>query len=119
MGIFDDISFDPYSGADAVGVLPDVSMSEPAQQPTTPTGNGYGYYVDPSPSWVNGLFGSLQTALNYAIVRDQQAIAQKTGTVYAGTPLVATPAANVAAQNRRFLTLGALGIGAVFLLKGK
>jgi hypothetical protein len=113
--MFDDINF----GMDGAswGVTADVSNSEPSMQPTTATGNGTGYYVDNS--WQNAIFGTIGQALNYAIVRDQQNIAKQTGTLYAGTPVVATPQAQAQMQNSRILLLGAVAIGLAFVLKGK
>jgi len=120
MGLFgDDIDLgmsDWYSSGGG-GVLPDVSNSEPAQQPTTATGNGSGYYIDPSFS--AGLFGSIQSALNYAIVRDQQNIAKNTGTVYAGTPLVASPTVAAQQANSRLLMLLLIGGGILLATRGK
>lgn len=102
------------------GVLPDVSNSEPATQPTTATGNGTGYYVDNSGFW-SALNGTVQGALNYAIMRDQQKIAQQTGTMYTGpgNQVVATPQAVAQQQNSRLLLIGLLVVGAAFVLKGK
>jgi hypothetical protein len=120
MGLFgDDIDLgmsDWYSSGGG-GVLPDVSNSEPAQQPTTATGNGSGYYIDPSFS--AGLFGSIQSALNYAIVRDQQNIAKNTGTVYAGTPLVASPTVAAQQANSRLVLLLLIGGGILLATRGK
>lgn len=113
--MFDDINFD-MDGA-SWGVIPDVSNSEPAMQPTTATGNGTGYYVDNS--WQNAIFGTIGQALNYAMVRDQQKIAQQTGTMYAGTPVTPTPQVAAQMQNSRILLLGAVAIGLAFVLKGK
>jgi hypothetical protein len=106
-----DISFD-WDGA-SMGVLPDVSMSEPAQQPTTPTGNGTGYYVDNS--WQSALFGTIGQALNYALVRDQQQIAKQTGFT-TGVPVTATPQAAAAIQNNRILLIGGVGLALAFIL---
>jgi orotate phosphoribosyltransferase len=106
-----------YTYGYSEGVLPDVSNSEAAQQPVTATGNGTGYYVDNG--WLNLLGGTVQSALNYAIVRDQQQIAQKTGTVYAGVPLATTAAAATSAANSRILLLGLIAVGVAFAMKGK
>lgn len=101
------------------GVLPDVSNSEPAMQPRTATGNGTGYYVDNS--WWSALNGTVSSALNYAIMRDQQQIAQKTGTMYTGpgNQVVATPQAIAQQQNSRLLLLGLIAVGVLFAVKGK
>lgn len=110
-----DINFDWDGASD--GVLPDVSMSEPATQPTTATGTGTGYYV-PS-DWTTGLFGTVSQALNYALLRDQQQIAAKTGTVVGGVPVTATPAAAAAAANSRILLLGGIAVALAFVLRSK
>jgi hypothetical protein len=95
------------------GVLPDVSMSEPAQQPRTATGTGTGYYVDNG--WLNAITGTVQTALNYAIVRDQQQIAKNTGFTV-GVPVTATPQAQAAIANNRLLLIGGVGIALALIL---
>lgn len=51
-------------------VLPDVSQTGPDSAPSTPTANGYGYYIDPAAQ--SSTTDLLKTALNWAIVRDQQ-----------------------------------------------
>lgn len=48
----------------------DVSLGAPPEQPRDPTGNGTGQFM--TSDWQGALFGGLQTALNYAIYRDQQ-----------------------------------------------
>jgi hypothetical protein len=98
------------------GVIPDVSRSEPAMQPTTATGTGYGYSVDNG--WMNALGGTLQTALNYALLRDQQKMAQQTGYVSAGTPIVPTPQVAAQQANSRLLVLGLIGVGIAFAMRG-
>lgn len=101
---------------ESYGVLPDVSRSEPPMQPTTATGNGYGYHVENS--WLNMLGGTVQTALNYALLRDQQKMAQQTGYVAAQTPLAPTPQAAAQMANSRLLVLGLIGVGIAFALRG-
>jgi hypothetical protein len=105
-----------YMDGESYGVVPDVSRSEPAMQPTTATGTGYGYSVDNG--WLNALGGTVQTALNYALLRDQQKMAMQTGMVSAQTPLVATPQAAAAAANSRLLLLGVIGVGIAFAMRG-
>jgi hypothetical protein len=51
-------------------VLDDNSNGEPTQAPSTPTGNGTGYFVQQQAD-ASGIFGSIQQALNYALSRDQ------------------------------------------------
>lgn len=98
------------------GVYPDVSRGDAPMQPTTATGNGYGYST--GDTWLNALGGSLQTALNYALIRDQQKMAQQTGYVTAQTPLVPTPQAAAAAANSRILLLGLIGVGVALAMRG-
>jgi len=97
------------------GVLPDVSRGDAPMQPTTATGNGYGYAVNTS--WLDVLGGTLQAGVNYAILRDQQKIAQQTGYVGANVPLQPTPQVAASMQNNRMLLLGAVAIGLVFALR--
>jgi hypothetical protein len=49
-------------------VLPDVSMGAPDMSPSTPTGNGTGYFIDPAVQSQG--FDLLKTGLNYALQRD-------------------------------------------------
>ncbi|WP_314434626.1 hypothetical protein [Massilia timonae] len=98
------------------GVLPDVSQGDAPMQPTTATGNGYGYSVNSS--WMDMLGGTLQSAVNYAILRDQQKIAQQTGYVGGNIPLQPTPQTQATLQNNRLLVYGALGIGLLLVLRG-
>lgn len=101
----------------SIGVLPDVSMSEPPLQPQTATGNGYGYTIDNG--WLGAIGGLAHDAVNYAILRDQQKIAQQTGTVYAGTPLAPTPQLAAKQQNSRILLLGGVAVALALILRGK
>lgn len=59
-GLSDITSSDITAGSDQA-VLPDVAYGGPAEQPTDPTGNGFGQW----------LTGSLDKALNYALQRDK------------------------------------------------
>lgn len=102
---------------ESFGVLADVSRSEPAMQPTTATGTGYGYNVDNG--WMNALGGTLQAAVNYALLRDQQKMAMQTGYVTAQAPLAPTPQVAAQMQNSRLLVLGLIVVGVAFALKGK
>jgi hypothetical protein len=49
-------------------VLPDVSQGAPDMSPSTPTGNGTGYFIDPTVQSQG--FDLLKTGLNYALQRD-------------------------------------------------
>ena len=65
-----------YSGTPGY-VLPDVSQGEPDMSPSTPTGNGTGYYSSPtaqSSSWTD----LAKDALHWAITKDQAKYAQST-----------------------------------------
>jgi hypothetical protein len=98
------------------GVLPDVSRGDAPMQPTTATGNGYGYNVS---GLLDTLGGTLQSAVQYAILRDQQKIAQQTGYIGAQAgPVMPTPQAAASMANTKLLLLGALGIGLVFAMRG-
>lgn len=109
---FDDASLGIDSGlmdgAEVDPPLPDVSNGAPDQQPSTPTGTGTGYWVDPSQE--SAMWGTVQKALQYAINRDQISMAAKTGlqTSAAGA-VVPTAQAAQKIQNQQFLLL--LGIG--------
>lgn len=102
---------------ESYGVYADVSRGDAPMQPTTATGNGYGYAVQPD--WMSMLGGTLQTAVNYALLRDQQKIAQQTGYVGAQVgPLQATPQQAASIGNSRILLLGLIGVGLVFAMRG-
>lgn len=62
--------FSQLGGYAAMPIPADVSNGSPAEQPYTATGNGSGQFV--TQDWQGALFGGLQTALNYALLRDQQ-----------------------------------------------
>jgi hypothetical protein len=56
---------------DSVGyVQSDVSQGAPSMSPSTPTGNGSGYYIDPNAQ--AAIFDTLKTGVNYAMQRDAQ-----------------------------------------------
>ncbi len=89
----------------------DVSYGSEPEQPSTPTGNGTGKFLSGGDS--AGFWGTLQTALQYAIVRDQQ----KMTAVYGpGMPAPGQASVTVQAQaDRRMFTLLLIG-GAIFFL---
>ncbi|MFC4932954.1 hypothetical protein [Massilia sp. GCM10023247] len=105
-----------YIDGESYGVNADVSRGDAPMQPTTATGNGYGYHVDNG--WLNALGGTVQTALNYALLRDQQKMAQQTGYVSVQTPLTPTPQVQAQMQNSRLLVLGLIGVGIAFAMRG-
>jgi hypothetical protein len=103
-----------YSSFGANGyaeVVTDVSYSSPDEQPSTPTGNGTGTFLSGSNNAT--FWGTLQTARQYAIVRDQQ----KMTAVYGPAgPATGQAAVTVQAQaDRRMLTMLLIG-GAIFFL---
>lgn len=99
------------------GVYADVSRGDAPMQPTTATGLGYGYSV--APDFLSAFAGTLQAGVNYAILRDQQKIAQQTGYVGAQVgPLQPTPQQAASIGNSRILLLGLVGIGLVFAMRG-
>ena len=97
------------------GVLADVSNSDAPMQPTTATGNGYGYAVNSS--WMDMLGGTLQSAVQYAMLRDQQKISQQTGYVGGNVQMQPTPQVAASMANNRMLLIGAVGIGLIFALR--
>jgi hypothetical protein len=128
-----DFSYDTgFGDADPYGVLgtgsyapvlTDVSNGSPPQQPSTPTGNGTGVFIDSGQQ--NGMFNLLGQALNYAITRDQQKMTavygpQVTGAYYPaagsnGYPPGYTGSVSLqASANSRLLTYLLIG-GAIWL----
>lgn len=112
--LYDDFGLNPF-GEDTGTVLPDVSNSAPAMQPSTPLATGTGYYVEPA--WQSALFGGLTTALNYAIAKDQAQFAAKTGYAPGVATMTATPTTAAKVGNQRLILLGAVALGAVILLR--
>lgn len=105
-----------YSSFGANGyatVNTDVSYSSADEQPYTPTGNGTGVFMSGNDS--AGFWGTLQGALQYAIVRDQQ----KMTAVYGpALPQLGQSAVSVqASADRRLLTMLLLAGGIYFLVK--
>lgn len=101
-------------GADAVP-LPDNSLGAPILQPSDPTGNGSGQFLDMS-------FGDmLKTGLNFALQQDQlnyqrQRLPSLTQTVPVQNMQTAQQRAS--ANNRMLLLMGGAILVAVFVLKG-
>jgi hypothetical protein len=95
--------------------VPDNYYGSSAQQPTTPTGTGTGYYVDNTAS--SAMWGALDKALNYVLVRDQQKFAAEHGYSATPTPYTPTPQAAAQAANSRLLLLGVIGVGIAFALR--
>lgn len=102
---------DPYTSFGAGGfaeVRTDVAWSSPAEQPSTPTGNGSGQFV--SSDWQGAIIGGLQTALNYALYRDQQKM-----TAVAQAPVQQAQLQTQVAQVQHNNTLTYVLIGAAVL----
>ncbi|MES2367202.1 MAG: hypothetical protein V4563_15095 [Pseudomonadota bacterium] len=91
----------------------DVSNGGPDEQPMTPTGNGTGYYIDPTQN--SAMWGTLQQALNYAIQRDQQTMAQ--AHAVANNVIVPTQAQATITANRQMVKYLAIGAAIYFLMR--
>ncbi len=113
MSALDDINYD----LDGVswGVLPDVSNSEPPMQPSTPTGNGTGYYVENG--WLNSLAGTVGQALNTVINRENAKTAQQTAITSAGVQMQ-TAQVQAGLANQRMLLLGGMVLVGLLVLRG-
>lgn len=91
--------------------LTDVSNGAPAEQPYSSTGGGSGYFIDGAT-----LGGMLNKVLDYSLLRDQQQMGVVPVPQYSQAGITQT-AAMQKASDKRLLFLGALGLGAFFLLK--
>lgn len=99
-----------YSGTPGY-VLPDVSQGAPDMSPSTPTGNGTGYYasqVAESSSWTDLAKQALQYALNRDQAKNMQATQVNQAQQYAA---IQSQAAQVRARQNTFVLF--LIIGAV------
>lgn len=63
-------------GSDRPAPLPDVSWASQPMESYTPTGNGSGQFIDTATQ--NGIFGTLDKVLNWAIQKDSAKIQQDT-----------------------------------------
>ncbi|MCM2564819.1 hypothetical protein O3299_07070 [Janthinobacterium sp. SUN176] len=108
-----DYDSDPYNtlGTGAT-VLPDVSWSSPAMETSTSTGNGFGDFFDSKAG--NFVLGSLNTALNYAMYRDQR---QFTAVANAPQQAVQQQVAVQQVRNNNLLLWAAIAAGLIFLVK--
>ena len=108
-----DYDSDPYNtlGTGAT-VLPDVSWSSPAMETSTSTGNGFGDFFDSKAG--NFVLGGLNTALNYAIYRDQQ---KYTAVANAPQQAVQQQVAVQQVRNNNLLLWAAIAAGLIFLVK--
>jgi len=96
-------------GADAGSPLSDVSYGSPAMESYTPTGTGSGTFIDSG--WQQAIVGGLQTALNYAIVRDSY----KNGVPLAGQATQQQVVVQRQQTNGIFLLV--CGLAAILVLK--
>ena len=104
---------DPYNAlGTGAAVLPDVSWSSPAMETSTATGNGFGDFFDSKAG--GALLGGLQTALNYAIYRDQR---QFTAVANAPQQAVQQQVAVQQVRNNNLLLWAAIAGGLIFLVK--
>lgn len=101
------------NGADIESPLRDVSGGADDMQPSTPTGNGSGVFVDTQTQ--NAMFASLSQVLDYALKRDQQKMAGNQMTMQSGATQQQQQQLK---KNRQFMWLMVLGGGA-FLLASK
>lgn len=109
---------DPYTSFGAGGyanVYTDVSMSSEDEQPYTATGNGTGVFM--SADTQNGIFNLLGTALNYALLRDQQKMTAVYGPQVAMSPQQAAQLSVQASGDRRLLMYAAIGLGLYLLVR--
>jgi hypothetical protein len=78
---FGDIDLSTIADGSTDGVPLDVSNGAPDMQPSTPTGNGSGVFLDSTSQ--NRIFGGLEKVLDYALQRDQQRFALDSRIQYA------------------------------------
>jgi hypothetical protein len=100
-------------GADEATPLPDVSMGGEDMQPSTPTGNGSGVFVDSTMQ--QNIFGGLSKVLDYALQRDAYKMNMQRNLQYQ-QPVMQQ---QVQAQGRQtnFLFLAACAVGIFLLVK--
>ena len=108
-----DYDSDPYNALGAGGtVVQDVSYGAPAMETGTATGNGFGDFFDSKAG--NFVLGSLNTALNYAMYRDQR---QFTAVANAPQQAVQQQVAVQQVRNNNLLLWAAIAAGLIFLVK--
>ena len=108
-----DYDSDPYNAlGTGAAVLPDVSWSSPAMETSTSTGNGFGDFFDSKAG--NFVLGGLNTALNYAMYRDQR---QFTAVANAPQQAVQQQVAVQQVRNNNLLLWAAIAAGLIFLVK--
>lgn len=108
-----DYDSDPFNALGAGGtVVPDVSYGAPAMETSTATGNGFGDFFDSKAG--NFVLGSLQTALNYAMYRDQR---QFQAVANAPQQAVQQQVAVQQVRNNNLLLWAAIAAGLIILVK--
>ena len=108
-----DYDSDPYNALGAGGtVVQDVSYGAPAMETSTATGNGFGDFFDSKAG--NFVLGGLNTALNYAMYRDQR---QFTAVANAPQQAVQQQVAVQQVRNNNLLLWAAIAGGLIFLVK--
>lgn len=108
-----DYDSDPYNTLGAGGtVVQDVAWGAPAMETSTATGNGFGDFFDSKAG--GALLGGLQTALNYAMFRDQQ---KYTAVANAPKQAVQQQVAVQQVRNNNLLLWAAIGAGLILLIK--
>jgi len=108
-----DFDSDPYNAlGTGATVLPDVSWGSPPMETSTSTGNGFGDFFDSKAG--NFVLGSLNTALNYAMYRDQR---QFTAVANAPQQAVQQQVAVQQVRNNNLLLWAAIAGGLIFLVK--
>ncbi|SFV12804.1 hypothetical protein [Pseudoduganella namucuonensis] len=96
------------------GIYADNSQGAAPMTTYTPTGGGSGEYVSPALS--NWFAGTIDKAMNYAMVRDQQ---KMSGVATAPIRAVQTQAAQARATDSRLLFWLLIGAGVFYVVKSK
>jgi len=99
-------------GADETVPLPDVSMGGEDMQPSTPTGNGSGVFVDSTMQ--QNIFGGLSKVLDYALQRDAYKMNMQRNLQY--QPAVQQQV-QVQGRQTNFLFLAACAVGVYLLVR--
>ena len=108
-----DYDSDPYNAlGTGAAVRTDVSWGSPPMETSTSTGNGFGDFFDSKAGTF--VLGSLNTALNYAMYRDQR---QFTAVANAPQQAVQQQVAVQQVRNNNLLLWAAIAGGLIFLVK--
>jgi hypothetical protein len=113
---FSDIDLSTITGGSTYDPpLNDVSMGAPDMTTGTPTGNGFGVFLDTAMQ--DRIFGGLEKVLNYALVRDQVSMTRNAQHMQANA--YAQPGAVQArqTQNTTLLIWGGIGLAVFLALK--